>query len=119
MPVFRGRAEELLKLACRALVSYDALKVEGRRPCHIPRRFPGRVWSFSVLAGTGSFAIGRSPDGKTPDCRRLGPSTWRWRGSGYAIGLAGLRAWLLLPSEGRCEATALTGMALEDVRGRV
>lgn len=43
-----------------------------------------------VLAGTGSFAIGRAPDGRVETAGGYGP-VFGDEGSGYSIGVAGLR----------------------------
>ncbi len=48
-------------------------------------------WGMVVLAGTGSFAYGRTADGRTMHIGGLGPILGDY-GSAYAIGLAGLRA---------------------------
>jgi len=105
-----GASRGIIEAGLSGLGSYDALKVEGDDHATFRGAFP-EGYGVSVLAGTGSFAIGRSPDGKTLTAGGWGPLLGD-EGSGYAIGLAGLRA-VALASEGRCEATALTGMALE------
>jgi len=68
-------------------------------------------WGVAVICGTGSIALGRSPDGRTA---RAGG--WGYllgdEGSGYAIGLACLRA-VLRASDGRGPQTALTRLVLE------
>jgi N-acetylglucosamine kinase-like BadF-type ATPase len=48
-------------------------------------------WGLIVLAGTGSFVHGRTPDGRHLHCGGLGPILDDY-GSAYTIGLLGLRA---------------------------
>jgi N-acetylglucosamine kinase-like BadF-type ATPase len=105
-----GASREIIESGLSGLVLYDALKVEGDDHATFRGAFP-EGHGVCVLAGTGSFAIGRSPDGRMLTAGGWGPLLGD-EGSGYAIGLAGLRI-VALASEGRCEATALTGMALE------
>jgi N-acetylmuramic acid 6-phosphate etherase len=63
-------------------------------------------WGIAVISGTGSIAFGRSPDGRIA---RAGG--WGWalgdEGSGYAIGLAALRA-VARAADGRGPRTTLT-----------
>ncbi len=51
----------------------------------------GEEWGLVVLAGTGSFVHARMPDGRRLHLGALGPVLGDY-GSGYEIGLAGLRA---------------------------
>jgi N-acetylglucosamine kinase len=51
----------------------------------------GEEWGLIVLAGTGSFVHARLPDGRRLHLGALGPVLGDY-GSGYEIGLAGLRA---------------------------
>lgn len=68
-------------------------------------------WGVAVICGTGSIALGRSPEGRTA---RAGG--WGYllgdEGSGYAIGLACLRA-VLRAYDGRGPQTELTRLVLE------
>jgi N-acetylmuramic acid 6-phosphate etherase len=70
-------------------------------------------WGLAVIAGTGSFALARTPDGQT---RRSGG--WGHligdEGSGYAIALAGLRA-VARAADGRGPATSLTQAFLQQL----
>jgi N-acetylmuramic acid 6-phosphate etherase len=63
-------------------------------------------WGIAIVAGTGSIAYGRSPDGRTA---RAGG--WGYllgdEGSAYALVLAGLQA-VVRAADGRGPATALT-----------
>jgi len=67
-------------------------------------------WGIAIVSGTGSLAYGANPAGQTA---RAGG--WGYllgdEGSGYAIGLAGLRA-VARAADGRAPQTALTGAAL-------
>lgn len=67
-------------------------------------------WGVGVISGTGSIAYGRNQDGR--EARAGG---WGYlmgdEGSGYAIGLAGLRA-VAQAADGRGPATMLTGKLL-------
>jgi len=67
-------------------------------------------WGVAVICGTGSIALGRSPDGRSA---RAGG--WGYllgdEGSGYAIGLACLRA-VLRAYDGRGPQTELTRLVL-------
>ncbi|WP_435016629.1 N-acetylglucosamine kinase [Tundrisphaera sp. TA3] len=47
-------------------------------------------WGVAVIAGTGSIAVGRTPDGRTARSGGWGP-LFGDEGSGYAVALAGLR----------------------------
>jgi N-acetylmuramic acid 6-phosphate etherase len=68
-------------------------------------------WGLSMICGTGSIAYGRAPDGRLA---RAGG--WGYllgdEGSGYAIGLAGLRA-VARAADGRAEQTKLTSLILD------
>jgi N-acetylmuramic acid 6-phosphate etherase len=68
-------------------------------------------WGVAVVAGTGSIAVGQSPDGRTS---RSGG--WGYllgdEGSGYAIGLAALQA-VARSADGRGERTALSRSLLD------
>ncbi len=67
-------------------------------------------WGVAVVAGTGSIALSRAPDGRTA---RAGG--WGYvlddAGSGYALALAALRA-IVRAADGRAPATALTESVL-------
>ncbi len=67
----------------------------------------------AVISGTGSLAFGRSADGRTA---RAGG--WGWllgdEGSGYAIGVAALRA-AVRAADGRGRRTALLPLLLEEL----
>lgn len=63
-------------------------------------------WGVAVVAGTGSMAFARGPDGKTARSGGWGPLMGD-EGSGYAIAAAGLRA-VARAADGRGPATALT-----------
>ena len=67
-------------------------------------------WGLALICGTGSIAFGRGPAGRFA---RAGG--WGYllgdEGSGYAIGLAALRA-VARAADGRAPATALTGALL-------
>jgi N-acetylmuramic acid 6-phosphate etherase len=71
-------------------------------------------WGVAVVAGTGSMAFARSPDGRTA---RAGG--WGYllgdEGSGYAVALAGLRA-AVRAADGRGPATRLVDGFLEQLR---
>jgi N-acetylglucosamine kinase-like BadF-type ATPase len=62
-------------------------------------------WGVALVAGTGSIAFGRAHTGQTVRC-----GGWGYRfgdeGSGYAIGIAGLRA-AARAADGRAESTRL------------
>lgn len=105
-----GASREIIEAGLSGLVAYDVLQVEGDDYATFRGAFP-EGYGVVVLAGTGSFAMGRSPDGRTLTAGGWGPLLGD-EGSGYAIGLAGLRA-VALASEGRCEATVLMDMAME------
>lgn len=47
-------------------------------------------WGIGVIAGTGSIAVGRTPDGRTARAGGWGPLLGD-EGSGYAVAVAGLR----------------------------
>lgn len=105
-----GASREIIEAGLSGLVAYDILRVEGDDYATFRGAFP-EGHGVVALAGTGSFAMGRSPDGRTLTAGGWGPLLGD-EGSGYAIGLAGLRA-VALASEHRCEATILTDMAME------
>jgi N-acetylglucosamine kinase-like BadF-type ATPase len=67
-------------------------------------------WGVAVVAGTGSMAFARSPDGRTARSGGWGPLLGD-EGSGYAIALAGLRA-AARAADGRGPATPLTDRLL-------
>jgi N-acetylmuramic acid 6-phosphate etherase len=67
-------------------------------------------WGLAVVAGTGSMAYGRCPDGRTARSGGWGPVLGD-EGSGYAIALAGLRA-VVRAADGRGPATNLTAALL-------
>jgi N-acetylglucosamine kinase-like BadF-type ATPase len=62
-------------------------------------------WGVVILAGTGSFAFGRSREGRTARCGGWGFLIGD-EGSGYAIAIAGLRA-AARAADGRAEGTHL------------
>lgn len=63
-------------------------------------------WGLALICGTGSIVYGRSPDGRLMRADGWGHLLGD-EGSGYAIGLAGLRA-IMRAYDGRGPATALT-----------
>lgn len=63
-------------------------------------------WGVAVVAGTGSMAFARGPDGRTSRAGGWGPLLGD-EGSGYAIALAGLRA-AARAADGRGPTTPLT-----------
>jgi len=69
-------------------------------------------WGMGLICGTGSIAFGRSRDG----ARQAQAGGWGWlmgdEGSGYAIGVAALRA-ATQAADGRSEARALLSGVLE------
>ncbi len=67
-------------------------------------------WGVAVVAGTGSMAYARTPDGRTARSGGWGPLLGD-EGSGYAIALAGLRA-AARSADGRARATPLTDRLL-------
>jgi N-acetylmuramic acid 6-phosphate etherase len=62
-------------------------------------------WGVAVVAGTGSIAFGRAPDGREARAGGWGPLIGD-EGSGYSLGLAALRA-VARAADGRHEATRL------------
>ncbi len=68
-------------------------------------------WGLALVAGTGSMAYGRAPDGRTARVGGWGPLLGD-EGSGYAVALAGLRA-LARAADGRGPPTRLTEMLLK------
>jgi N-acetylmuramic acid 6-phosphate etherase len=85
------------RLAQRTCVVHDALPVLAAGS--------EEGWGVALIAGTGSLAFGRSPDGRT--CRAGG---WGYlfgdEGSAYAVAVAGLRA-AAQAADGRGPATQL------------
>ncbi len=67
-------------------------------------------WGLALICGTGSIVYGRSPAGRLMRAGGWGHLLGD-EGSGYAIGLAGLRA-VVRAYDGRGPATALTGAIL-------
>jgi N-acetylglucosamine kinase-like BadF-type ATPase len=67
-------------------------------------------WGVAVVAGTGSMAFARSPDGRTARAGGWG-ALMGDEGSGYAIAAAGLRA-VARSADGRGPATTLTDLFL-------
>jgi N-acetylmuramic acid 6-phosphate etherase len=63
-------------------------------------------WGVAVVAGTGSMAYARSPDGRTARSGGWGALLGD-EGSGYAVALAGLRA-VVRAADGRGQPTLLT-----------
>jgi N-acetylmuramic acid 6-phosphate etherase len=62
-------------------------------------------WGVAVVAGTGSIAYGRAPDGREARAGGWGPLLGD-EGSGYALALAGLRA-VMAAADGRMPPTLL------------
>src|SRR5689334_17310708 len=71
---------------------------------------PGNGWGLGLICGTGSIAYGRDRSGMTARAGGWG-SLLGDEGSGYAIGLAGLRA-VARAADGRGPATVLTDTLL-------
>lgn len=94
------------KLADHVEVSHDA-------PLLLAAGTP-EGWGVAVVAGTGSIAFARGPDGRTS---RAGG--WGFllgdEGSGYALGLAGLQA-VAQAADGRARATTLTKLVFDRLR---
>jgi N-acetylmuramic acid 6-phosphate etherase len=67
-------------------------------------------WGVAVVAGTGSIAWGRAPDGRTARAGGWGALLGD-EGSGHALGLGALRA-VARAADGRGSSTALTGRLL-------
>jgi N-acetylglucosamine kinase-like BadF-type ATPase len=67
-------------------------------------------WGLALISGTGSIAYGRAPDGATGRAGGWG-SIFGDEGSGYAIGVAALRA-VTHAADGRGSATELTAAVL-------
>jgi N-acetylmuramic acid 6-phosphate etherase len=67
-------------------------------------------WGLALVAGTGSIAWGRAPDGATTRAGGWGHLLGD-EGSGYALALAGLQA-VVRAADGRGPATALTPVLL-------
>lgn len=106
-----GREPERTQLE-RALAGFDLAErvvVTTDAECALQDAF-GAGPGILLIAGTGSIAWGRGPDGRTD---RAGG--WGWilgdEGSGYAIGLAALRA-VVRADDGRDPSTALTPAVL-------
>lgn len=94
---------EQIRLAHQVEVTGDtALLLEAGTP---------QGWGLALVAGTGSMAYGRAPDGRTA---RAGG--WGYllgdEGSGYAVAMAGLHA-VTLAADGRGPQTELTAVFLE------
>ncbi|MFO0867691.1 MAG: N-acetylmuramic acid 6-phosphate etherase, partial [Pirellulales bacterium] len=68
------------------------------------------LWGIALIAGTGSLAWGRSPDGRTARCGGWGYLLGD-EGSGYAVGAAALQA-VLRAADGRGPSTLLTAPLL-------
>jgi N-acetylmuramic acid 6-phosphate etherase len=68
-------------------------------------------WGIAVVAGTGSIAFARSPDGRTSRCGGWG-YLFGDEGSGYALGIAALQAVARM-SDGRGPDTLLAQSLLE------
>ena len=68
-------------------------------------------WGIGVVSGTGSIAMGCTPDGRWARSGGWGPLLGD-EGSAYAMGLAALHA-ITQAADGRGPATCLTGMVLE------
>lgn len=87
-----------------------AIRIVGDGEIALEGALPGRA-GVLLVAGTGSVAHGRAPDGRTGRC-----GGWGWRvgdeGSGYAIARAGLQA-ALHAADGRGPETALLPALLD------
>ena len=96
------RWAEKRRLAARLRFVHDAL------PVLVAGSPEG--WGVALISGTGSFAYGQSPDG-----RSVRAGGWGYlfgdEGSGYAIALAGLRA-AAKSADGRAPATQLVDALL-------
>ncbi len=115
-----GASREILRAGIDGLISPARLDVAGDEMAVLTGALvddPGVV----VLAGTGSFAVGRgrgSGDAHDRNARGIVVTRGGWgpllgdEGSAYAIGLAALRA-VALDCDGRGERTALSELALE------
>jgi N-acetylmuramic acid 6-phosphate etherase len=97
-PAERGQAEAWAagaSLAARVVIVTDAeLVLAGEPP-----------WGVALIAGTGSLAIGRAPDGGAARCGGWGPLLGD-EGSGYAVAVAALRAVAQM-ADGRGPSTDL------------
>ncbi|MGE0760399.1 MAG: N-acetylglucosamine kinase, partial [Pirellulaceae bacterium] len=69
-------------------------------------------WGIALIAGTGSFAVGRAPDGQSARCGGWGYLVGD-EGSGYALALAGMRC-VTRAADGRGPATQLLDRLLAD-----
>jgi N-acetylglucosamine kinase-like BadF-type ATPase len=109
-----GRAEEQQRMqawaleqaiAARVAVTHDA---EPLLAAAMPNERVGREspWGIALIAGTGSLAWGRAVDGRVARCGGWGYLVGD-EGSGYSVGIAGLRA-VLHAADGRAPATSLT-----------
>jgi N-acetylmuramic acid 6-phosphate etherase len=123
-----GSSPEKIKTICLGLGGAD--RPEAQEIFHewADRRFPGAGveiltdahlvlaagtpdgWGVALIAGTGSIAWGRTPDGRMARCGGWGYLLGD-EGSGYAIGLASLRA-IARAFDGRADPTLLTELAM-------
>jgi N-acetylglucosamine kinase-like BadF-type ATPase len=71
-------------------------------------------WGIALIAGTGSFAFGRNAAGRSARCGGWG-YLFGDEGSGYAIGLAGLRA-VSHAADGRGPPTTLLAALLQRLK---
>jgi N-acetylglucosamine kinase-like BadF-type ATPase len=69
-------------------------------------------WGVGVISGTGSIAMGCTPEGRWARAGGWGPLLGD-EGSAYAMGLGALHA-ITQAADGRAPATRLTGMVLEE-----
>ncbi|MFO0817795.1 MAG: BadF/BadG/BcrA/BcrD ATPase family protein [Pirellulales bacterium] len=114
-----GRAEEqermrdwaiAQKIATHVIVTHDA---EPLLAAAQPEDAPGlnAPWGIALIAGTGSLAWGRAVDGRVGRCGGWGYLVGD-EGSGYAVGIAALRA-ILQAADGRGPATSLASPLLD------
>jgi len=84
-PLPEGPPREAIQTTNRLAQHIPATEVDSAFAC------AQRDWGLIVLAGTGSFVHGRTPDGRHLHCGGLGPILNDY-GSAHTIGLLGLRA---------------------------
>lgn len=97
-------------IAARVVVTHDA---EPLLAAAMPDERVGREppWGVALIAGTGSLAWGRAVNGRTARCGGWGYLVGD-EGSGYAVGIAGLRA-VLQAADGRGPITSLSSPLLD------
>jgi N-acetylmuramic acid 6-phosphate etherase len=89
------------------------ITVSGDTPLLLAAGTPAG-WGVALVAGTGSMAFARAPDGSTARAGGWGHLLGD-EGSGYALALAGLRA-IARAADGRGPATRLTESFLREFR---